>query len=193
MDYLITCENLSIRRLENTESDLSMLAEWRNDERVSAYYGGRDKKNTIEEIKEKYVPRIEGKTRITPCIAVLDGKDSAYIQYYTFTDEMYFAHGLADYQNAYGIDIFVSPFAGMNRGLGPKVLRLMCLYLFRELHADVVEICPRKVNERAVRAYQKAGFRMHSELEKGEFFEGRWFEEHVMIMTDPPAERDILS
>lgn len=185
--YLIEKDGYAIRKLENTLEDLEMLASWRRDERVAGFYGGRDKKNTLEEIREKYVPRIEGKTRITPCIAEIDGKPSVYIQYYTFTEEMYESHALRDYKNAFGLDIFVSADAGMNRGIGSATLRLMCLYLFETLGADVVEICPRKVNERAVRAYRKAGFRFHSELQKGEFFEGEWFEEYVMIMTEKPV------
>ena len=59
----------------------------------------------------------------------------------------------------------------------------MCSYLFNTLNADIIEICPRSVNERAVRAYEKAGFKPYKRLKKGEFFEGEWFEEIVMIMT----------
>ena len=192
MEYLIKEQNYAIRKLESSEYDFALLSKWRSDERVSPYFGGRDKDNSPEAIRKKYLPRIEGKTRITPCIAEIDEKPSAYIQYYTFTEEMYKTHRLSDFQNAFGIDIFLFPDAGMGKGIGRNILRLMCYYLFNEKNADIVEICPRKVNARAVRAYLGAGFRFHSELEKGEFFEGKWFEEYVMIMTAPVEKESIF-
>lgn len=182
-EYIAVNGDLSIRRLNDTDEELIMLGNWRDDERVSKYYGGRDKDNSLSALKEKYLDRIHGKSLIKPCIIEYLHKPSGYIQYYEFNEKKYKDHDLTAYNNAYGIDIFIAPDAGHSKGLGSKSLKLMCSYLFNTLNADIIEICPRSVNERAVRAYEKAGFKPYKRLKKGEFFEGEWFEEIVMIMT----------
>jgi len=182
-EYIIEDKELSIRKLMDTDEDLTMLGNWRNDERVSKYYGGRDKDNSLKGMKEKYLDRIHGKSLTTPCIIEYLKKEAGYIQYYKFDKKKYEEHSLSEYKNAYGIDIFIAPDAGHSKGLGSRSLKLMCSYLFDTLNADIVEICPRTVNKRAVHAYEKAGFTPYKKLEKGEFFEGEWFEEIIMIQT----------
>lgn len=181
-DYIIKENDLSIRKLSSDIKDLTMLTDWRNDIRISTYYGGRDINNTLDSVKEKYLPRIEGKENITPLIIELDEKESGYIQYYSVTKEKYITHKLEDYNNAYGIDIFIAPDVH-GKGLGVKALRLLSKYLFNTLKADIVEITPRSENKRAVHSYEKAGFTPYALLEKGEFFEGKWREEIIMIKT----------
>lgn len=182
-EYLCEKDQLKIRKLMATDEELTMLGNWRNDERVSKYYGGRDKDNSLEGIKEKYLPRIKNEDKMQCCIIEYEGIESGYLQFFPLTKKQYEEHNLLNYSNAYGIDIFICADAGLNKGLGSKALKTICEYLFNVKKADIVDICPRTVNTRAVNAYKKAGFRPYSKLEKGEFFEGKWYEETVMIMT----------
>ncbi|MDY0087532.1 MAG: GNAT family protein [Coriobacteriia bacterium] len=62
-----------------------------------------------------------------------------------------------DYRWA-GIDISVlSPYAG--RGLGPDALKTLARHLFEERGHHRINIDPAAANPRAIRAYEKVGFR----------------------------------
>lgn len=62
-----------------------------------------------------------------------------------------------DYRHA-GIDLFLSArFQG--RGYGPEAIRLVCGFLFGERGHHRITIDPAADNHRAIRAYEKVGFR----------------------------------
>ena len=49
---VIVNDNLRIRNL--TEEDFSLMLKWLTNKRVLEFYGGRDKKYTLETLKEHY-------------------------------------------------------------------------------------------------------------------------------------------
>lgn len=71
------------------------------------------------------------------------------VQYYEETDP--------DYRHA-SIDIFLTSRVH-GRGLGPESLRLLARYLIDELGHHRLVIDPAADNERAIRAYERVGFR----------------------------------
>jgi aminoglycoside 6'-N-acetyltransferase len=71
------------------------------------------------------------------------------IQYYEETDPMY-RHA--------GMDIFLA-MAHQNQGLGSETLRLLARYLFEERGHHRLIIDPAVANERAIRTYERVGFR----------------------------------
>ena len=62
-----------------------------------------------------------------------------------------------DYRHA-NIDLFLATRA-QGRGLGPEAIRLVARYLFDELGHHRLTIDPAAANERAIRAYERVGFR----------------------------------
>ena len=46
-EYICESEDIKIRKLQDTDEELTMLGKWRDDERVSRFYGGRDKDNSL--------------------------------------------------------------------------------------------------------------------------------------------------
>lgn len=62
-----------------------------------------------------------------------------------------------EYRHA-GIDLFLSA-AAQGRGLGPEAIRLVCRFLFDVRGHHRVVIDPASTNARAIRAYEKVGFR----------------------------------
>ena len=89
MKCLFEQDEMVLRALEGSDEELMMLGKWRSDERVSSFYGGKDKDNSLEGTKKRYLPRIEGKTQTVPCIIEVSKKPSVYIQYYSLTDKQY--------------------------------------------------------------------------------------------------------
>jgi aminoglycoside 6'-N-acetyltransferase len=94
-----------------------------------------------------------------------------------------------DYRFA-GIDIVVlAPYAG--RGLGPDALRALARYLFEERGHHRIIIDPAAKNHRAIRAYEKVGFRPVGIMRRYERdAEGEWRDGLLMEMLDDElAER----
>ncbi len=78
-----------------------------------------------------------------------EGEVIGCVQYYEETDP--------DYRHA-GMDIFLSA-ASRGRGLGSETLRVLARFLFDELGHHRLVIDPAAANERAIRAYERVGFR----------------------------------
>ena len=62
-----------------------------------------------------------------------------------------------DYRHA-GIDLFLDT-AHQGQGLGPEAIRLVARYLFETRGHHRLTIDPAAANERAIRAYERVGFR----------------------------------
>lgn len=57
-----------------------------------------------------------------------------------------------------GIDIFLAPKVH-GRGVGPSAIRVLATWLFEEREHHRIVFDPAASNTRAIRAYEKAGFR----------------------------------
>ena len=80
---------------------------------------------------------------------VLDGEVAGMIQYFEENDE--------EYRHA-SIDLFLgAPYHG--RGLGTDAVRTMAGHLIRDRGHHRLTIDPAADNERAIRCYEKAGFK----------------------------------
>jgi len=74
---------ISFRKLKLEE--LPLMYDWLNKPPVHEWYD-KDKENTIEEVTERYGPKIKGE-KPTDCYLVLyDGRPVAYIQSYLVND-----------------------------------------------------------------------------------------------------------
>jgi aminoglycoside 6'-N-acetyltransferase len=85
----------------------------------------------------------------TILVLEVDGAVAGQIQ---FSEEL-----TPDYRHA-GIDLFVGT-AWQGRGLGPAAIRLVARYLFEVRGHHRLTIDPALANERAIRAYERVGFR----------------------------------
>ena len=88
-----------------------------------------------------------------------------------------------DYRSA-GIDIVVlAPYSG--RGLGPDALRTLARYLFGQRGHHRISIDPAVKNVRAIRAYEKVGFRPVGIMRRYERDpDGVWRDGLLMEMLD---------
>jgi aminoglycoside 6'-N-acetyltransferase len=59
----------------------------------------------------------------------------------------------------YGIDEYIGEVSGWNRGLGTRAISLLLRYLFQAKGARKVILDPHVTNLRAIRCYEKCGFR----------------------------------
>lgn len=140
-----------------TEHDLPMLHRWLNRPHIVEWWGGH--RPTIEQVRERYLPRLMNEVRVTPYIGLLAGKPFAYAQSYV-------ALGAGDGwweeeadPGVRGIDQSIADPELLGKGLGTKLVRTLVELLFRDPQVTKIQTDPAPNNLRAIRCYEKAGFR----------------------------------
>lgn len=161
---------LAIARM--TGNDYEVMAKWLSDEKVLKYYDGRDNPSDLAKVIAAYQPKITGSSDETPCIISYNGNDIGYIQFYPIKEELRELR-LENYKNPYGIDLFIGESGARGKGLGPKIIRMLCSYLFNKLDADVIVSDPQFWNERSINTFRKCGFTQAAVLPEHELHEGK--------------------
>ena len=163
-------DDIRIRSL--IENDFSLLLKWLTDERVLEFYEGRDKKYTLEDIKEHFSE--EWEDEVFRVIIEYQGKPIGYGQIYKMYDELYDDyHYPRSSEIVYGMDQFIGEPNYWNKGIGTKYTKMIFDFLKKERNVDAVILDPHQNNTRAIRMYQKAGFRIVEDLPEHELHEGK--------------------
>jgi aminoglycoside 6'-N-acetyltransferase len=182
-DELIRHNDLTLRLMRDDIADYQIMARWLTDARVLEFYEGRDNAFPLERIIEKYTPRVLQQDRVTPCFITYHDAPIGYAQYYLVTDGDKHELGYAtddDVTNMIGIDLFIGEPALWNKGIGTRAVTLLLAYLFDTLHATKVVLDPETWNERAIRCYEKCGFRKVRILPQHEMHEGAYRDSWLM-------------
>ena len=137
-----TLEGPGLRLRPATPADLPALAELLAEPEVARWWVHEPLDAAVAELLE-----VDDDTVILAL--EVDGAVAGLIQ---FSEEL-----TPDYRHA-GIDLFVGT-AWQGRGLGPAAIRLVARHLFEVRGHHRLTIDPALANERAIRAYEKVGFR----------------------------------
>jgi aminoglycoside 6'-N-acetyltransferase len=137
-----------------TEADLPMIADWLAKPHMAAWWG--DPETEIASIRDHI-----NSFSVEPLIVELDGRAIAYLQ--SYDPHMEDNHPYADQPfGTLGIDLSIGEPEFLGLGHGPAIVRQFAGALFGE-GAPRVVVDPDPANARAVRAYEKAGFRVLEE------------------------------
>ncbi len=167
---VIIFDDIKIR--DFCESDLSLMYKWLTDERVLKFYGGRDLNYTPTSLKEHYERDFE--TEGFRLIFEYNNRPVGYGQIYRVMGELYDEYCYYKTENVvYAMDQFIGEPEYWSKGIGTKYINQICSFLKQNCKADMVIMDPHKNNDRAIRAYQKCGFKIIKELLKHEMFEGK--------------------
>ena len=146
-------DDIRIRSL--IENDFSLLLKWLTDERVLEFYEGRDKKYTLEDIKEHFSE--EWEDEVFRVIIEYQGKPIGYGQIYKMYDELYDDyHYPRSNEIVYGMDQFIGEPEYWSKGIGTKYTEMVFDFLKKERNVDAVILDPHQDNLRAINMYQKA-------------------------------------
>ena len=138
------------------ESDPPMLFEWLQRPHVAEWW---DRPASVEDVRAKYLPRLEPGSTVIPYLAYLDGEVVGYFQSCVPALEADgWWLGVTDLAIR-GVDQFVADEANLNRGLGTTLIRAFLRTLFEDPAVSSVQTDPSPMNRRAIRCYEKAGFR----------------------------------
>ena len=143
-------------------TDLPMLHEWMCRPHWVDWWGSPD---TLEEVQAHYGARIADTSRDRAFIALEGGRPFAYIQSYV-------AMGCGDGwwedetdPGVRGIDQSIADASDLNRGLGTALVRAFVEHLFADPRVTRIQTDPDPRNLRAIRCYEKAGFRAVREVD----------------------------
>ena len=144
-------------------SDLPMFHDWLTRPHVAEWWGTPD---PAAEVAEYYAASIAETVPHWCFIAELDGAPTGFIQAYTppaFHGEGWW---LDEHDpNVRSIDQFLANAEQLNQGLGSAMVRAFIAKLFQDPSVTRVQTDPAPENLRAVRCYEKAGFRAHGVIE----------------------------
>ncbi|WP_149789936.1 GNAT family N-acetyltransferase [Mesorhizobium sp. NFR06] len=133
-----------------TGDDLPLIASWLREPHLAQWWS--DPEREIAEIRE----HIES-VSVEPLVVELDGRPIAYLQ--SYDPHLEHDHPYSDQPfGTLGIDLSIGPPELVGIGHGSAILRQFVEELFEE-GAPRVVVDPHPDNTRAIRAYEKAGFR----------------------------------
>lgn len=140
-----------------TEQDFVLLHAWLNRPHIVRWWGGATP--TLAQVQADYHPGVLGEQRVTPYIGMLGDTPFAYAQSYV-------ALGAGDcwWQDetdpgVRGIDQSIADPELLGKGLGTRLARALVDKLVADALVSKVQTDPAPDNLRAIRSYEKAGFR----------------------------------
>ena len=142
--------------------DLPLLHDWLLRPHVAEWWQPTP---TFAELEEEFAEHFSGISGVKPYLALVDGLPIGYIQSYTamgsgggwWTEEQD--------PGVRGIDQFLANAEDLGRGLGSSMVRVFVDALFADPLVTRVQTDPDPRNARAIRAYEKAGFRALGEVD----------------------------
>ena len=176
MNDLIEEGDLCVRLIQ--KGDEVALLKWLTDDKVLAYYEGRDCTYTYDKVMEDFFITHEE----TKCMVLLKGYPIGYVQFYPLShiEETI----LPNY--SFGMDQFIGEPTFWNRGIGKRLVRSVVEYIFMKLNARLIVIDPQQWNHRAIACYKHVGFEEKYVLPKHEYHEGNW-QDCVLMFYDHSA------
>ncbi len=146
-------EKITLRHLN--QEDFPQLVDWINAPHVAKFWDGL---TNIEDVREKYGPRISSETKTHVFIANFDSTPIGMIQCYKHSDSPDWDRTVA-VPNAIGIDYMIGNPMFVGRGIGPLIIEKMVQLAF-EIYPDCAAIVsvPQQANRASCLALEKAGF-----------------------------------
>ena len=180
MKQIIKENNILIRNLE--EQDKTLLLKWLTDKRVLNFWEGKSAIFDLKRITEDFYT--DEYKEITRAIIEYKNKPIGYCQFYKLDNNDLIEY---EYQKTnktiYGIDQFIGEPEYWNKGIGTVFMKLVLTYLTTNKNAEIVILDPHADNPRAIRCYEKVGFKKIKFLPKHELHDGEMVDCYLMEYT----------
>lgn len=163
MEIIAREDRLCIRKMEETETDLGQFLIWMTDPETMRFWEGMTVRFDYTMVEQCYRDHL--KEGVMPCFVEWNEKPIGYAQFYLIADaESYeipqeaWNRVVRPGETVYGIDMFIGDVSCRDRGIGTRILKLLCAALFETYRADILMIDPKVHNARAIACYRKCGF-----------------------------------
>lgn len=182
---------VTLRPMRDSDEDHMALLGWLGTPDVMEYYSTAPK--DIDDVKEKYGPRIADGRDFFTIIIERGGSPVGYLQYYRADREEYCLGNFPEYfggaTSPWAADILIGT-GGVGQGTGTAAMRLLVSLVFDTTDCDVLLIDPNAANKRAIRCYEKAGFARVGIMKEHDLHNGRMTDSLLMALRRPDR-RDI--
>lgn len=153
---LVSMEKAPVEFKPLSEADLPRLADWLSRPHLQKWW--RTDEITVERIRDKYLPRISGEDDARPFLVYIDHNPVGYIQYYhAWINQDWWPD--KPEQGVLGIDQFIADEHNLNKGIGSRFISEFVQRLFVDPEVTEIRVDPRPDNVRAIRCYEKVGFK----------------------------------
>src|ERR1043166_4782278 len=140
-----------------TESDLPLFHVWLNRPHVAEWW---DERTGLQDVREMYLPLLNSKSSVQCYFAQLNEAPVGFIQSYNVVAQQSSGWWLDETDpNAIGIDQFLADAENLGKGMGTEMVRQFAKLLFQDSAVTKIQTDPAPTNLRAIRCYEKAGFR----------------------------------
>ena len=142
------------------EDTYKLIHKWCSNNNVYEWFEQRVL--SYDEIKNKYKNKyVDGKQHL---FMIKDGnKLIGLVQIYQYDDLM--IDELKKYPNIYEFDLFIGERDYLDKGIGTKVVGIVNQFIYDNYQADCIVLRPFKRNVRAIKCYEKSGFRIVAEYD----------------------------
>jgi len=149
-------KEVKVRSLE--VNDLGMLHEWMNKPHLRPYYMWGD--ISLEDVRSKFIPRIEGEDDCRSLIAEFDESPLGYIQWYYNRSDPDYGVAREGFMDGVSFDYFVGETAFLGKQLGSAILLATIEYVAAKVEEDDRDffLIHAEENARAIRCSERAGF-----------------------------------
>ena len=166
---IIEEKEICLRLLEI--KDKQLLLKWLTDKRVLNFWEGENAVFDIERITEDFYSNED----VEAIRAIIEYKQKpiGYIHMYELNENL-----MKEYEYpitkkvVFGVDQFIGEPEFWGRGIGTKFMKLVLEYLVDKKFAEAVILDPHADNQRAIRCYEKVGFKKIKFLPKHELHNG---------------------
>ena len=142
--------------------DLPLLHEWLSRPHVAEWWGPTP---SPAELAADFGPAIAGKESLRAFIALEAGEPIGFVQAYVPAATHHDGWWLDEHDpGVRGIDQFLADAGRLGQGLGTAMVRTFVAELLRDPAVTRVQTDPAPDNGRAIRCYEKAGFRAVREI-----------------------------
>jgi RimJ/RimL family protein N-acetyltransferase len=146
-----------------TAGDLPLFHSWLSRPHVAEWWDGQP---TLAELEAEYAPVIAGAAPVQCFLALAGGELIGFIQSYTPAECHDDGWWLDEHDpGVRGIDQFLANAEQLGQGLGTAMVRAFVARLFVDPAVTRIQVDPSPDNRRAIRCYEKAGFRAVRELD----------------------------
>ena len=186
MAVLFENDIINVRQLRDCSDDYNLFVKWLSDLDVCEYYEGRTKPYNYAMVLEKFEERAKGIDPVEVGIIEHKGIAIGFLQFYTSEQDEYHLCDdieMCKYSLTYSMDIVIGDKNYWNKGLGTQAMLLLTDYLFTEKNADILYIAPQTWNTRAVRTYEKAGFKQVKIIKEMELHDDEYRDGVLMVKT----------
>jgi aminoglycoside 6'-N-acetyltransferase len=144
------------------KDDLHLLFQWFQEPTINQQYA-RGQTWSLEDIENKYLPRLTGHDHVPSFIIYSNNKPIGFIQYYCLLE--HYPEGIQKESSIFksyqpnqiaGIDLFIATHEKRGQGLGVVIINQFINDFLS--HFRLVVVDPNHDNIQAIRCYEKSGF-----------------------------------